>query len=86
MEPRPRHRWRPWAGIVLIALLIVGAIVYTVTGRHRAEDACALDTAVPVGADGSTWTTSWSWSPLGFACTWPSQDGGDDITVSKLWW
>lgn len=83
---RAGYGWRFWAGATVVAILIVGAIAFPVVGRQHAEQACALDTSVPIGADGSSWTTSWSWAPPGFACTWPSEDGADDITVSQLWW
>lgn len=63
----------------VLALLILAAMSYVRVGWTRMEHDCAAD---PRGSSfsGSTVSYSWSWSPVGFRCTF---DDGSRRT--SLW-
>ena len=61
-----------------VAMLVVASFMYVRAGWTRMEDDCGAD---PPGLQsGQTVRCSWSWSPLGFQCTF---DDGHQRT--SLW-
>ncbi len=81
-----RHVVASVAVVLTVALAAIAAFAYGSVGWHRATSVCTTDAAVPAGARGDTMEQGWSWSPLGFACTWPGDGGGGSIPVVKAWW
>lgn len=61
---------------LLVALLLIAGAIYGVLGWNRMSAICTADALIPPGAG----DPSWSWSPLGFTCTW------DGMPVTKFWW
>ena len=62
----------------VLAVLALALVVYARVGWSRMENACAAD---PPG--GPAWRSveySWSWSPVGFQCTY-----ADGRQRSSLW-
>jgi hypothetical protein len=73
------------AGFTALALGVLALVAYVGMGWSGMDSACSQDAAVPPGVDGGSVQYGWSWSPPGFQCEWPSEDGGS-VTVTKLWW
>ena len=67
-------------GVVAVVLVAVLGVAYMVVGWQRMDSVCSTDAAVPAGADGASWSYSWSWMPPGFTSTW------GDVSIPKLWW
>ena len=61
-----------------VVLLVVTALVYFRVGWARMESACGANP--PGGPKWSSVEFGWTWSPLGFTCTY---DNGR--TVTSLW-
>ncbi|MFW2512486.1 hypothetical protein ACNI3K_01775 [Demequina sp. SO4-13] len=82
-----RTRWlvRVAVALLIATLAATGALFYGALGWRQMATACSAEEAVPARATGSSVQFSWSWTPPGFACTWPGT-GGDGVTVTKLWW
>ena len=78
-SPPTRRRTRRGviAGVVLLAL-VVAVVGYVRIGWYRMESACTADR--PGEAPVSSVAFEWSWSPLGFACTYD-----DGRTETSLW-
>lgn len=73
--------------VLTIVLVAVAVPWYWSVGWHRASSVCTTGAAVPAGVSGGSMEQAWSWVPLGFACTWPADDGGgDSFTIVKAWW
>lgn len=73
----PRTRLAIVSTVIAIALVLV-ALAYVRVGWWQMESVC---TAEPLGArQVSSVTYSWSWVPLGFACTY-----GNGRTETSLW-
>lgn len=70
-------------GIVVIGTLALG---YLAAGWDRMDAACSQESAVPTGGSPTHLSYDWTWEPLGFTCTWDGEAGGEDVSVTKLWW
>ncbi len=71
--------------LVTLTLIATSVLLYMAFGWRQMDQACTSEWAVPPEATGKSVDFAWSWSPLGFACTWPGP-GQDGVTVTKLWW
>ncbi|MFN3865470.1 MAG: hypothetical protein ACK4MD_02005 [Demequina sp.] len=78
-----RTRWlvRVAVALVVATLIATGALLYVALGWKQMDAACTAEGAAPSAAQGSSVEFGWTWTPLGFSCTWPG-----DVTVTKLWW
>ncbi len=73
--------------VSLVSALAVGVavLIFAAFGWHRMDVECRDPQVVPAAATDTAVNFSWSWSPLGFTCTWPAEDS-EEVSITKLWW
>ncbi len=64
--------------LALLVIVALSGTLYAAVGWHAMESACSLDGAEGPLHMGISYT--WSWSPLGFTCTYD-----DGTSETSLW-
>ena len=82
---RTRALVRVSVALVTVAAVAVSVLVFAAFGWSRMDAECRQPEVMPAGATAESVEFSWSWSPVGFTCTWPIQ-GSSDVSMTELWW